>query len=124
MLIAVLAFSFAEAQSAFRQSATNPTGAITNTSTDTMSITLSKGYSSVSIQPVVTKATGTMAGTARLYYSVNGSNYTVIDSVSLTNVATQWTIWHVVNKPVRYFRVTVGGATTVTGAATAKIQTD
>lgn len=122
--MAIASIFFVEAQSAFHQTATNSTGAILNTSIDTMSITLSKGYSSLSIQPVVTKATGTMAGMARLSYSVNGSNYTALDSVSLTNTTTQWTIWHVVNKPVRYFRITVSGATTVTGTAAAKIQTD
>ena len=65
-LIAILIFFTCmslttEAQVAMRQTTSNPTGAITNTSIDTMSYTLSQSYGTVSIQPVVTKATGTMA---------------------------------------------------------------
>jgi hypothetical protein len=115
-------FTAASAQTGtFSQTASNPTGAITNTSVDTMTYTSAKAYPIVSIQPVVTKASGTMTGWAVLDYSVNGTNWVVgSDTVTLTNVTTNTGI---ITKQVgaRYFRLRVGGATTVTGTAAAKI---
>lgn len=111
------------AQASFSQTASNPTGAITNTSVDTMTFTTLRPNILVSIQPVVTKATGTMAGWAVLDYSVNGSSWYVgTDSLSLSNTTTNTIVW---SKQVaaRYFRIRVGGATTVTGTCAAKIET-
>lgn len=109
-------------QTSFNQTTSNPTGAITNTSVDTMNITLSASRQSVAIQPVVTKASGTMAGTITLYYSVNGTNYVATgDTFTLTNVTTNTTVFNLTGKAAKYWRITVGGATTVTGTCTAKI---
>lgn len=115
-------FSCVNAQvGTFSQTASNAPGAITNTSIDTMTYTLSKPYDHVSIQPVVTKATGTMAGWAVLDYSVNGTSWYVgTDSLELTNVTTNTIVWDKTTA-AKYFRIRVGGATTVTGTATAKI---
>lgn len=122
LLIACVVLLSAKAQTvSFSQTASNSGGAITNTSVDTMTRTLSKSYSLVSIQPVVTKATGTMAGWAVLDYSLDGTTWYVgTDSLSLTNVTTQTIVWNK-QTSARYFRVRVGGATTVTGTATAKV---
>lgn len=112
----------AKAQTAFSQTATNPTGAILNTSVDTMVLVMSGGYNAaVGIQPVITRATGTMAGTAILYGSINGTNYVATgDTLTLTNAATNTTIWTKSQPIYKYFRILVGGATTVTGTASAK----
>jgi len=123
LLISISAAFSTQAQSAysFSQTASNPTGAITNTSVDTMTYTLSRSYPLISIQPVVTKASGTMAGWAVLDYSVNGINWYVgTDTVSLSNVTTNT---GVITKQIaaRYLRLRVGGATTVTGTCTAKV---
>lgn len=110
-----------KAQTAFSQTASNSTGAITNTSVDTMTYTLARSYANIAIQPVVTKASGTMAGWAVLDYSVNGTNWYVgTDSLTLANQTTNTIVWNKVTA-ARYFRVRVGGATTVTGTAAAKI---
>lgn len=117
----ILSPAVTKAQGSFSQTATNPTGAITNTSVDTMTYTLKHVYLLVSIQPVVTKATGTMAGWAVLDYSVNGTNWNIgTDTLALSNITTNTTVW---NKSTasKYFRIRVGGATTVTGTASAKI---
>lgn len=121
MLLSLAAFQFTNAQASFSQTASNATGAITNTSVDTMTYTLAKSYSLISIQPVVTRATGTMAGWAVLDYSVNGTNWYVgTDSLSLSNAASNTIVW---NKQIaaRYLRIRVGGATTVTGTCAAKV---
>lgn len=76
----------------------------------------------VSIQPVITKATGTMAGVARLYGSVNGSNYILTgDTLALTNQTTNTGVWKLTAPAWVYYRIIVSGATTVTGTAAAKI---
>lgn len=114
-------FSQAQSSYSFSQTASNPTGAITNTSVDTMTYTLSRSYPLISIQPVVTKASGTMAGWAVLDFSVDGTNWTVgTDTVSLSN---QTVNTGVITKQIaaRYLRLRVGGATTVTGTITAKV---
>lgn len=122
ILITTILLSFASySQSSFVGTPSNPTNAIVNTSTDTLKISVSKGYQSLSIQPVIVRSSGTMAGMARLFYSVNGTGYIQTDSVTLSNAASQYTIWQIVNKPARYLMITIGGATTVTGSASAKI---
>jgi hypothetical protein len=111
-----------KAQVSFVGTATNSTNAITNTSVDTCYYTLSYSYATISIQPVVTKSTGTMAGTSVLYKSVNGTNWVATgDTLTLTNVTTNTTVWEKVSA-CRYWRIITGGATTVTGSVAAKLQ--
>lgn len=119
----LLAISTVKAQVSLVQTASNPNGAITNTSSDTMAYVFSaaKLYSVVAIQPVVTKASGTMAGTAYLYGSIDGVNYVLLDSLTLTNVTTNTVVWKQTNSPYKSFRVVVGGATTVTATVSGKI---
>lgn len=125
ILILTTVFSFvaneSQSQTSFSQTAFNPTGAILNTSSDTMSITLTRSYSQLSIQPVITKATGTMAGTAVLYSSVNGTNWVSTgDTLTFTNVTTNTTVWTKTSS-ARYWRIIQSGGTTVTGTASAKV---
>lgn len=107
-------------QSAFRQTVSNPTGAITNTGIDSMYFTLPGVFKLVSIQPLITKATGTMAGTAILSYSVNGSNYVSSDTLTLGNSTVNTVVWNK-STAAKYFRIITGGATTVTALVSAKI---
>lgn len=104
----------------FSPTASNPTSAITNTSVDTLTYTTSQTFGTISIQPVVTKATGTMAGTAILSYSIDGVNFINIDTLTLSNATTNSTVWNV-NSACKKFMIIVGGSTTVTGTVAAKI---
>lgn len=111
----------AQTPGTFSQTASNSTGAITNTSVDTMTYTLTRSYRTVSIQPIVTKATGTMAGWSVLDYSVDGTNWMVgTDTLSLANATTNTIVWDKTSA-ARYWRVRTGGATTVTGTVVGKI---
>lgn len=108
----------ADAQVQFQKTAYNPTGAITDTNVDTSSIVLTRGYRSVAIQPIITRATGTMAGTAILACSSTGTagSWVNTDTLTLTNAATSTpTIW-TKTQPVKYWRVIRSGGTTVTGS--------
>lgn len=120
ILILCLTITAASAQSAFKYTTSNPTGAFTNTAVDTMNYTCTASYNLVTIQPVFTRATGTMAGTAILSYSVNGTNYVNTDTLTMTNAATNTTVWNKASS-ARYWRIIRSGATTVTGTSAAKI---
>lgn len=108
-----------KSQSIFNQSSSNPSGAITNTGIDTMTLIMPVSFTSVGVQPVISKASGTMAGTAYLYGSLDGVNYVLIDSLTLADASINTTIWTKANPVYNYWRVTVGGATTVLANATA-----
>ena len=110
----------AEAQTAFRYTTANPTGAFVNTAVDTMYFNLAKPYSHVSIVPVFIRATGTMAGTAILSCSVDGTTYVNTDTLTMTNAATNSVLWEKVSS-CRYWRIIRSGATTVTGTSAAKL---
>lgn len=111
---------FSMAQSAFRQTASNPTGTVTNTSVDTMTYALSASYSTISIQPVITKTSGTVAGTSILQLSVNGTNYINTDTLTNTNVATNSTIWNKFTT-AKYFRILTTGSGTMVVTVAAKL---
>lgn len=117
-MISIAGFS----QSNFNQTVANPTGALLNTTPDTMTVFAIHDYNFVGIQPVITKATGTQAGTAILNVSLDGVNWQPVigDTLTLSNVATNTTIWRFDNPVYNYYRIIVSGATTVTGFASAK----
>lgn len=120
ILLLCLAAQTTTAQSAFSHTTTNSTGAILNTSIDTMTYHLTQSYDHIAIQPVITKATGTMAGTSILAFSVNGTNYVNTDTMTNANAATNTTIWNKITA-AKYIRIITSGATTVTGTTAAKV---
>lgn len=117
-MVSVVGFS----QSNFNQTITNPTGALLNTTPDTMSVFGLKDYNFVGIQPVITRATGTMAGTAILNVSLDNITWLPVvgDTLTLTNAASNSVIWRFDNPVYNFYRIIVSGATTVTGTASAK----
>ena len=120
-LLALTSFSLFGMAQSFSHTTSNPTGAINNASSDTMSYSTVKNYSVVGIQPVITKATGTMAGTSVLYGSLDGINFIAVgDTLTNTNVTTNSTVWSLSNPPYIYYRIITSGATTVTGTTVAK----
>lgn len=79
---------------------------LTNADTVSKVITATAGYSGIAIQPVVTKVSGTAAGSVVLYESLDGTNYkSTGDTLSLTNVASQTTIWKKVSPVPVYYKV-------------------
>ena len=119
-LLTLTSFSLFGMAQSFSHTVSNPTGAIVDTGSDTLSFSTVKSYSVVGIQPVITKATGTMAGKSYLYGSLDGTNYVLRDSLTLGNTATNTAIWSLSNPPYIYYRIITGGATSVTGTTAAK----
>lgn len=111
----------AKAQANFVGTSANPTRAILNTSADTAKYTLSAPYSIVSIEAKVTKSSGTMAGKIYVWGSVGGVLYTVLDSASLSNSATQYATFNFTNRAWRYWLVIQSGGTNVAGILNAKV---
>ena len=68
-----------------------------NADTVTHTITASAGYSSITISPVLTKASGTVAGKARIYGSVDNVNFDQLDSMTFADVATQYHTTFLIN---------------------------
>ncbi len=118
---ALLASYTAKSQAAFVGTTTNPTRAILNATADTALYVTNGSYSVTTVKVIVTKATGTMAGKAYIWSSPDGTNYTVRDSVSLTNVTTNYLEKDYTGGIRKYWMVIQNGATTVTGTLNAKI---
>jgi len=119
--LALLVGYTAKSQASFVGTATNPTRAILNATADTATYRTNISYSVVTVQVKVTKATGTMAGKVYIYNSPDGANYTIRDSMTLTNVTDQYLLKDYTGGIRQYWMVIQNGATTVTGTLNAKI---
>lgn len=107
-------------QSSFKNTSSNPNGTLTNTGADTCYYRTTQSYSVITIQPVITKASGTMAGTSILAYSVDGVNYVNSDTLTNSNVTVNTTVWDK-QSAARYWRIITSGATTVSATVEAYI---
>lgn len=127
LILVTLAIGYTvQSQVTMSQTASNPTGGITNAGIDTMSYTLTKGYDRLLFGMTYTRSANTAAGTAILEYKISSSdNYKsdAGDTLTVSNAASQTLYWNKTNT-ARIWRVRVGGATTVTATVTTKIQTD
>jgi len=84
------------------------TGALTVTKY----ITITSGYNTLSIQPVITKVSGTVAG--KIYYAgtIDGTNYITQDSLVLANITTNTKIF--VSQPAKFWKYKIWGVGTGT----------
>jgi hypothetical protein len=90
----------------------------TSSSRDTVTkiFTATAGYSALGIQVVTTKVSGTVAGKAYLYSSLDGTNYNLTDSSAAFANQTTNSVWFTkTTTPYVYYKVTVqdaiGGST-------------
>ncbi|HEY4112193.1 hypothetical protein [Puia sp.] len=86
---------------------------ITNTGTASKVIELTSGPSGIAVQVVLTKLSGTGAGTVVLQGCNDGVNYTAIGSAfTITNVTTQSTMFYVAAPVPRFVKVLATGSGT------------
>lgn len=80
------------------------------------------------VQANLTKISGTVAGTVTLQGSLDAANWTTVTGTTTgvqtgaftaTNVASQATVWTLVNSPYRFYRVTWTGTGTMAASMTA-----
>jgi len=117
-LFVVLASFGASAQTQYTYSMTGSGDTLTDTGTDSVYYALNSYYKTVTVQFEVTKISGTVAGTAKLYATVDGSNYTQIatDTLALADVTTNSKIWVVSGSPYAKYKVEVVGVGTQTSS--------
>lgn len=113
---------FTQAQSTFSHTASNPTGAVVNTGSDTMTIEFPSYNVAVGIQPVITKVGGTVAGTSILYGSIDGINYVAAgDTLTNTNVSKNTKVMKLLTPVYRKYRIITTGSGTMSATTAAFI---
>lgn len=92
----------------------------TNTLPTWLYLPVQNWYNTITFQHVVTKVSGTVAGTVTLQGSLDNenfvtvdSNYATVTSYNPTNVATQSKIFVITGAPYRYYRIQYDGAGTM-----------
>lgn len=114
MATTVITAQHVQAQSSVLVSSTDT---LTNADTTTISLpTATGGYYAVGIQAVITRVSGTAAGTAIIQGSLDGTNYVDIgtDTLTLTNQVTNTKIWALTPSVYQYHRVKfISAGTTV-----------
>ena len=86
---------------------------VANTGTQAKVIATSGGFSGAAVQVVLTKLSGTGAGTVGLYGSLDGVNYVQIGSnFTITNVTTQACTFYVSAPLPQYIKVLTTGSGT------------
>lgn len=94
---------------------------VNNTGTAEKVIKVTGGYQGIAVQAVVTKLSGTGAGTVQLFGSLDGTNYKQIGSdYTVTNVTTQSQIFYVAGPLPVYVRVLETGSGTMSAVLTVK----
>jgi hypothetical protein len=92
----------------------------TNTGTTYLQISLTKFWHKAEIQAVVTKVSGTAAGTVTVQGSIDGTNYVTVDAnyissstMTVTNVATSTKMFTITSSPYLYYRLSYTGSGTM-----------
>jgi len=106
-----------KAQITMTASSNTNTNAVTQTHIATLSGEINN-FDIMTIQVIGTKVSGTVAGTAILYGSVDGTNYTPVgsDTLTLANQTTNSHYWTLSKTYYKYYKVAV--ATTGTQVST------
>jgi hypothetical protein len=86
---------------------------ITNTGTSSKIIKSTTGAAGLVVQVVLTKLSGTGAGTVQLQQSLDGTNYVNLGSAfTITNVTTQSTVFSVASPVPKFIKVLATGSGT------------
>jgi hypothetical protein len=91
-----------------------------NSGTSFLTFGVQRWYDQIIIQSVVTRLSGTAAGTVTLQGSIDGTNYSTVStsyanaaSYAVTNAATNTYIFEVTGSPYRYYRLSYTGTGTM-----------
>lgn len=103
---------------------TKSADSLLNTTPVNLTMAVRGSYDHAVFGLVVTKVSGTVNGNAKLYGSVDGTNYQLIrgtaDTLDLTDVATNVKIWEMDSIKYPYYKITVTGVGTMKAIPTAK----
>lgn len=94
---------------------------VTNSGTASKVIRLTAGYAGIAIQAKATEISGTSAGTIKVQGSLDGTNFTDIGSAyTVTDVASQSTMFYVSAPVPVYVRVLQTGSGTMSSVLTVR----
>ncbi|GGG97350.1 hypothetical protein [Pedobacter zeae] len=126
-LLLSISLCYAQTPNSLKDMLSSPTHAATDTVTNAgvkYQIAAVQGFQDVvTIQTVITKISGTVAGTVIIQGSLDGVNYTTIgtDSFTATDVASQSKSWSVNPSTFAYYRVSYTGAGTMSAKINSKL---
>lgn len=120
-----LVASVASAQTGSLISTTNSTAidTVTNTGARSQVLAIAGPQAVVTIISTVTEISGTTDGTVKLYGSIDGTNYALIDTNDFEpadQTAAQSYAWNVVPSKYAYYKVTYTGAGTMAAKLSSK----
>ena len=124
-LFACLAFIGLGSVSAQSFTMTGNDVVVTNTATVACSLKVSNAYNAVTVQAVVTKTSGTIAGTVTLQGSVDGVNYETVpvslvaggaSTYTATDLALQAKTFVITGSPFLYYKLSYTGSGTMVGS--------
>lgn len=86
-----------------------------NSGTANVDLATTKSWTQISVQAIITKISGTVAGTVLLQGSLDGTNYISVgaDTMTNTDVATGTHFWVVTGNPYGYYRLLLTGSGTM-----------
>ena len=125
LLFLLIAFAFA-CTGVFAQSfpMTGNGVVLTNAATAACSLKVSNASNTVSIQAVITKTSGTLAGTLTVQGSIDGVNYETVNAslvlptpatYTVTDVASQSKMFIITGSPYLYYKLSWTGSGTMVG---------
>jgi hypothetical protein len=125
LLFGFLAFVFMLASNTYSQTYTM-TGSgdtVTNTETEACSLKVVNSYKAVTVHTVITKLSGTVAGTVTLQGTIDGTTWVTVDTAALitegastytaTDVTTNTKTWIIDGAPYLWFKLSYTGSGTM-----------
>lgn len=97
---------------------------VNNTNSRSQLLRVPGSYSAVTVLTTVTEISGTTAGSVKLWGSLDGTNYALVDTASFSPVdqaAAQSHAWQVKPSTFTYYKVTYTGAGTMSAKLATKI---
>ncbi len=110
-------------QSLFTGTAVNPTAIISNATADTIKLTVGADKRVTTISALISKTSGTMAGTVRLYgtmWDSTGTWFPLSDTLTLSDAAVNKKTWTITDNGYPKLYIIQSGGTTVKGYLRAK----
>lgn len=127
LLIALMFFAalFAVTPAQSQATMTLSDDTLVNAVTEYATLQLNEPADLLSISYVLTKVSGTVAGTVLAQGSIDGTNYVNIstDTLTLANAATNVHIWTFVKSPYKYYRTKAATTGTQVSVQAAKLYT-
>lgn len=108
LMVGLMASTIAQRATLFPLAAGDTVSAVAGMDTVTKVITVTAGYSALGVQVVATKLTGTPAGKAYVYSSLDGVNYNLTDSsAAFTDITTNVAFFSKVTTPNVFYKIQV-----------------